>query len=229
MLALPFGSPEASSPPLTNLPEDQHHRLSGHQPAAGRRLPARIFPHVSFAGGDDCRSASTPAPIIPWASSSIASFPCTRFPSYLRHGPPHQLGDERASRTLFRSSTSSRSRADWHGCRSCASAGPRIPHRQSDAPLLKKLPSEYMRGFTTPRNLEATNSGCWRPRSKPSMPKPSSCSLPIGRTGILTFPEKSPGYPSSASSQRNILGETARKLFRLEAAPARSSISRPCL
>ena len=95
--------------------------------------------------------------------------------------------------------------------------------RQSDAPLLKKLPSEYMRGFYyTSQPMEATNMRLLEATLEAINAETQLLFSSDWPHWDFDVPAKIAGLPFlSEQAKRNILGETARKLFRLEAAPAR--------
>ncbi len=95
--------------------------------------------------------------------------------------------------------------------------------RQSDAPLLKKLPSEYMRGFYyTSQPMEATNMRLLEATLEAIHAETQLLFSSDWPHWDFDVPGKIAGLPFlSEQAKRNILGETARKLFHLEAAPAR--------
>ena len=90
--------------------------------------------------------------------------------------------------------------------------------RSSEAPLLKRRPSEYIATCTSPasRSNARTSSSPKRP-SRRSKPKRSCCSPPTGRIGISTCRVRSRRCRSSnEQAKRNILGFNAARLFNLE-------------
>jgi uncharacterized protein len=97
----------------------------------------------------------------------------------------------------------------------------RIDHeylmRQSDAPLLKKLPSEYMQEmYYTSQPLEATNMDLLQSTMKAIRAETQLMYSSDWPHWDFDVPGKIAGLPFlSEQAKRNILGETARKLFRL--------------
>lgn len=97
----------------------------------------------------------------------------------------------------------------------------RIDHeylmRQSDAPLLKKLPSEYMQDmYYTSQPLEATNMDLLQSTLKAVRAETQVMYSSDWPHWDFDVPGKIAALPFlSEQAKRNILGETARKLFRL--------------
>ena len=90
--------------------------------------------------------------------------------------------------------------------------------RSSEAPLLKRKPSEYMREmYYSSQPLERSNlkltAGDVRSRSTP---RRSCCSRRTGRTGTSTCPASITDLPFlTEQAKRNILGLNALRLFNL--------------
>jgi hypothetical protein len=89
--------------------------------------------------------------------------------------------------------------------------------RQSDAPLLKKLPSDYMRGmYYTSQPMEATNMRLLQATLEAINAETQLLFSSDWPHWDFDLPGKIAGLPFlSEQAKRNILGETARKLFRL--------------
>jgi uncharacterized protein len=89
--------------------------------------------------------------------------------------------------------------------------------RQSDAPLLKKLPSEYMQEmYYTSQPLEATNMDLLQSTMKAIHAQTQVMYSSDWPHWDFDVPAKIAALPYlNEQAKRNILGETARKLFRL--------------
>jgi hypothetical protein len=89
--------------------------------------------------------------------------------------------------------------------------------RQSDAPLLKKLPSEYMREmYFTSQPMEATNPKLLEATMEAIKAETQLLYSSDWPHWDFDVPGKIAGLPFlSETAKRNILGETARKLFKL--------------
>lgn len=89
--------------------------------------------------------------------------------------------------------------------------------RQSDAPLLKKLPSDYMRGmYYTSQPMEATNLRLLQATFEAINAETQLLFSSDWPHWDFDVPGKIAGLPFlNEQAKRNILGETARKLFRI--------------
>lgn len=89
--------------------------------------------------------------------------------------------------------------------------------RQSDAPLLKKVPSDYMRGmYYTSQPMEATNLRLLQATLEAINAETQLLFSSDWPHWDFDVPGKIAGLPFlTEQAKRNILGETARKLFRL--------------
>ncbi len=89
--------------------------------------------------------------------------------------------------------------------------------RQSDAPLLKRLPSEYMQEmYYTSQPLEATNMDLLQSTFKAVHAETQVMYASDWPHWDFDVPARIAGLPFlQEQAKRNILGETARKLFRL--------------
>jgi uncharacterized protein len=89
--------------------------------------------------------------------------------------------------------------------------------RQSDAPLLKRLPSEYMQEmYFTSQPLEATNMALLESTMKAVKAETQVMFSSDWPHWDFDVPSKIVALPFlNEAAKRNILGETARKLFRL--------------
>ncbi len=89
--------------------------------------------------------------------------------------------------------------------------------RQSDAPLLQKLPSDYMRDmYYTSQPMEATNMRLLQATLEAINAETQLLYSSDWPHWDFDVPGKIAGLPFlSEQAKRNILGETARKLFRL--------------